>query len=383
MNFLFESQFRRLIRNLLIEGKIDVLQARYPHIDVDEYAKIDPTPQKKYLQWMVVRKADRDPNATVHALEDIIKKFHGLQQRLQPQQRDINQYKTVYELDRLLTKFDDVSKTQQRKVVKSEGARHVGTVGDYDIYFVTSHQAAQLLGNGTRWCITQSDGKHWDEYVRNVKFFFAIQKQPQGHPLDKIAFACYLYSDDIEAFDAQDKSIHKSVDYDLLQFIRSIKNQYKNYTVTSQNQTIIFVNGQIEGPVKTTDRIEWYKNGKLHREDGPAIEYSNGEMRWFQNNQPHREDGPAIIESDGTQWWYQRGELHREREPAVEYSNGTKYWYKNGQRHREDGPAIEYAHGHKEWWIRGKLHREDGPAIIESDGTQWWYKNSERIKPPQ
>jgi hypothetical protein len=52
---LFESQFRRLIRNLLIEGKIDVLQVRYPHIDVAAIAALDPTPQKKYLQWMVVQ----------------------------------------------------------------------------------------------------------------------------------------------------------------------------------------------------------------------------------------------------------------------------------------------------------------------------------------
>jgi hypothetical protein len=53
---LFESQFRRLIRNFLIEGKVDVLQARYPHIDVHSVAVLDPTSQKKYLQWMVIEK---------------------------------------------------------------------------------------------------------------------------------------------------------------------------------------------------------------------------------------------------------------------------------------------------------------------------------------
>ncbi len=25
----------------------------------------------------------------------------------------------------------------------------------------------------------------------------------------------------------------------------------------------------------------WYKNGKLHREDGPAIEWADGEKRWW------------------------------------------------------------------------------------------------------
>jgi hypothetical protein len=27
----------------------------------------------------------------------------------------------------------------------------------------------------------------------------------------------------------------------------------------------------------------WYLNGKLHREDGPAIERSNGDKHWFLN----------------------------------------------------------------------------------------------------
>lgn len=25
----------------------------------------------------------------------------------------------------------------------------------------------------------------------------------------------------------------------------------------------------------------WYQNGKIHREDGPAVEYSNGDKEWW------------------------------------------------------------------------------------------------------
>ena len=28
---------------------------------------------------------------------------------------------------------------------------------------------------------------------------------------------------------------------------------------------------------------EWYLNGKLHREDGPAIEFVNGGLMWYLN----------------------------------------------------------------------------------------------------
>ena len=38
----------------------------------------------------------------------------------------------------------------------------------------------------------------------------------------------------------------------------------------------------------------WYFNGVLHREDGPAVEYDNGDTSWFQNGVLHREDGPAV-----------------------------------------------------------------------------------------
>jgi len=45
--------------------------------------------------------------------------------------------------------------------------------------------------------------------------------------------------------------------------------------------------------------------------------------------------------------------LHREDGPAIEHSDGCKWWYLNGKRHREDGPAVEWADGDKEWWVNG------------------------------
>ena len=76
----------------------------------------------------------------------------------------------------------------------------------------------------------------------------------------------------------------------------------------------------------------WYINGKLHREDGPAVEFSDGDKIWYINDKLHREDGPAIDESNGYKAWYINGRLHREDGPAVEYSNGYKEWYLNGKK---------------------------------------------------
>ncbi len=49
---------------------------------------------------------------------------------------------------------------------------------------------------------------------------------------------------------------------------------------------------------------KWYKDGKRHREDGPAIIYANGRQYWYKDGKRHREDGPAVIWPDGTQYWY-------------------------------------------------------------------------------
>ena len=98
---------------------------------------------------------------------------------------------------------------------------------------------------------------------------------------------------------------------------------------------------------------------KLHREDGPAIEWAGGTKDWYINDKLHREDGPAIEWADGTKDWFIDDKRHREDGPAVEYANGDKSWYINGKLHREDGPAVEYANGDKSWYIDGRRLSED------------------------
>jgi len=85
-------------------------------------------------------------------------------------------------------------------------------------------------------------------------------------------------------------------------------------------------------------------------------EYQNGEKRWYKEGKYHRLDGPAIEYSNGTKKWYKEGKLDREDGPAVEYSNGIKEWYKEDKLHRIDGPAVEYINGRKEWYIEDNLY---------------------------
>ena len=88
---------------------------------------------------------------------------------------------------------------------------------------------------------------------------------------------------------------------------------------------------------------------------------------------------------NGIKEWFLNGKLHREDGPAVELATGYKEWWINGKRHREDGPAVEYANGNKRWFLNGKeltekefLSRKRGNScdgkIVEIDGVRYQLK---------
>ena len=65
------------------------------------------------------------------------------------------------------------------------------------------------------------------------------------------------------------------------------------------------------------------------------------------------------IDIQGTIRYYKDDEFHREDGPAVEWSDGTKYWYMNDRLHREDGPAMEWNSGWKAWYLNNIEYSEE------------------------
>ena len=97
-------------------------------------------------------------------------------------------------------------------------------------------------------------------------------------------------------------------------------------------------------------------NEKCNSVDGITrlIIYPGGSREWYKNDKLHRANGPAIERPDGTKYWYFNNLLHREDGPAAETLDGSKYWYKDGKKHRENGPAIEFINGQTEYWVNGE-----------------------------
>jgi len=80
-----------------------------------------------------------------------------------------------------------------------------------------------------------------------------------------------------------------------------------------------------------------------------------------------------------TKRWRLDGKLHRVDGPAVEWSDGDTAWYIHGQLHREDGPAIKWIDDFESWWFNGKRHRENGPAVVHADGSEEWWLYGEKF----
>jgi len=91
------------------------------------------------------------------------------------------------------------------------------------------------------------------------------------------------------------------------------------------------------------------------------------------------ETGIEIDDQRNTRYWKDY-RLHRIDGPAVEFSNGDKCWYLNGKCHRIGGPARIYVNNITEFCENGLLHRIDGPAVIHFNGRKEWWIRGEEIK---
>lgn len=80
------------------------------------------------------------------------------------------------------------------------------------------------------------------------------------------------------------------------------------------------------------------------------------------------------------EYFYRNGVLHREDGPAVLYPNGDAYFYLDGLLHRERKPCVVLAGGGRSWCLYGVPYREDGgPVVVSKDGKKLWYSETDGL----
>ena len=60
------------------------------------------------------------------------------------------------------------------------------------------------------------------------------------------------------------------------------------------------------------------------------------------------------------------GRLHRKNGPAVIWDDGDKEWFLNGEHHRADGPALILGKGYKEWFLNGTQYNKMDSVFDEA-----------------
>lgn len=92
---------------------------------------------------------------------------------------------------------------------------------------------------------------------------------------------------------------------------------------------------------------------------------SKGGQEWFRGSKLHRDEteGPAVITHEHVAY-YRNGKLHRTNAPAIEYKNGLKMWMRSGYLNREDGPAVIRPDGTEEYYINDRQVSKEEHAQI-------------------
>jgi len=73
------------------------------------------------------------------------------------------------------------------------------------------------------------------------------------------------------------------------------------------------------------------------------------------------------IDTLGNKWWRLNGVLHREDGPAIIWNNGDTEWFSHGKHHRLDGPAVKYGNWATSWFIND--------YEVTEEITQWAKEN--------
>jgi len=282
----------------------------------------DPSPAKKYVNWMIVRYLKGD----IRRLEDIpsriapaLSKFQSLQnkKKLKPEHSDINKIRSIedamdeYSIDSNQTQGNkSKTKSTEKSMYDSKKAELIFNSPEYKIVVPKTEKASCFFGKNTRWCTASDNNNQFNRYYKKGPLYIILHKPTNTRW--QFSFASNEYMDERDA------------PINLIEFLLSHDPVHQVFKKL--------------GYVDRISQDQWrigneYRNDRfqLHRLDGPAIEGADGTKEWHQHGELHRLDGPAIEGVDGTKYWYQNDKFHRLDGPAVEFADGRQYWYINDQ----------------------------------------------------
>jgi hypothetical protein len=235
---------KSIVKNILLtEGRKEDAYKKYVtkaedgpikdrlRVAFDTFVNNDPSGNHKYIDWMlkmmVAMMVDRGadyPDYHENGVVDVVTNFHQNTQRLP--KKDINQYKSVKELDDAVKSLPET-----RKAKKLKGADKI--FEDDNILVVTpkTQEGSCYYGSGSKWCVAARNDGMFDDYHSDGYLYFIIWKltmpdnMKQYQKVARYIPHGYEYETEGEYYTATDTSISQyALEYDLF----GRRNEYHN-----------------------------------------------------------------------------------------------------------------------------------------------------------
>ena len=106
-----------VVLEISVKKLIDMYKNKLSEHEIQQIIDMDPSPTKKYSQWMIKRYIEEHP--VMSYMKGLIEEFHDYANRklIKGQDADIFRYKTLERLQDKLAEVDPVSKSQMKKTV--------------------------------------------------------------------------------------------------------------------------------------------------------------------------------------------------------------------------------------------------------------------------
>ena len=301
---------------IIIEGKLEDLSKKYiPKFDRSSFTEgltpesviehlyvSDPSPTKKYFEWMIKECLEIMVNNYVinnEKVADIVYNIKRFDENIDKLNDDFLEYnkesigETTYDFlkgkalkdiniydKNILKKIIPIlvkhkTESQRRRLAK-EGAKLLYQDDKYDLYEIDTYEASCFYGSGSRWCTTNkmSDSNFRSYGTGNNKLLYVISKtktketDPQFY---KIAINVRYIDKDVVFYDAPDISFNgwkyfSSEDPNILNFLANYikEKDPENYLKMLPDEYLISIKQNEEGlsDLQIVQALDKDKSGK-------------------------------------------------------------------------------------------------------------------------
>lgn len=215
-----KEYIEKTVKTCVFESVINDVKKTYPNIShlIDNFQSF-PT---KFIPWIAKQLSKNESDE--EKIRNAVSKFNvasNLNKIPSSFSKDINSYRSVDELENMISNISQVtSKTQEKKSIKNEQTLVHFNTKDYSIVEPLSPEASCAYGKHTKWCISGKDAvHHFNDYKKfDIRFYFIITKNKsliEKPEYEKVAIAFYEKNNFIEIYDAKDNRIQLNDFYDL------------------------------------------------------------------------------------------------------------------------------------------------------------------------